>query len=295
MEIDKKKIALLDKFQQDPLWEHIKLLGLDEKVFQNDTFLRQVVFEVDYTTSQVTTMLGLKTNQQILNLLNRHDLKDYIRLMQSENGYYSFNHIGIFQLHMILFLREEGMQPLEIATLVGTVAQYSKGRQLKRESFNEKSLSTQELLKNNLIDMLDDFKMEQMIELKKKDIINQLAIWEVEARSIRSQLQRVKDNIDMLDKQPEVKVGVFAKLLGLHKGEADSTLNTLRKALDNDKKQLEEREASLTKDIEVLLGEHKEWISSNEDDRFSLKENLNTVLKIKNNKGTESYEISNRE
>lgn len=302
MEIERKKSSLLDKFQQDPLWLHINTLGLQEKVFDAEFVLEKIIFEVDYTTSQVTEMLGLKSNQQILNLLNRHDLKDYIRLMQTENGYYKFNHIGIFQLHMILFLREEGMQPLEIATLVGTVAQYSKGRVVKRGPFEEQSLSTHAILQNTLINkidevtksfsrQLDNYKEEQNLELKKKDTLNQLALWEAEVRSVKSQIDRIAKNIDIVDKQPEVKVGIIARWLGIHKEESVSTLATMRTVLENDKKELELKECTLNKEIKKLLSINKEWIHSSETDRFSLKDSSGSVKEITSKKEAKPDEI----
>lgn len=298
MELIEKRDALIEAFRQDPLWRHIESMGLQEKVFQNTSFFEQLIFGYDYSTSQLTEMLALKSNQQILNLLNRHDLKDYVRLTQSGNGYYKFNHIGAFQLHLILFLREEGMQPLDIATLIGTVTQYSKGRPQNREVINESSLSTsdevKQLVEKEVREQLGEYKSAvqrglMKVEEKQKNEItrleqknqkemnrlkheNQLALWEAEARSVANQIETIEKQIRMIDNQTQTKVGVMAKLLGLHNSESNLQLGTIRTELEGDKTKLVMSKTKLDKAKQELIADNKKLIATADTDTLGVEE-----------------------
>lgn len=272
-----KREDLIRVFDGDPLWSQIEILNLQEQAFKDEKFLESIIWSVDYTTSQVSAILNVKSNQIIINLLNRHDLKDYIKVNQSNgNGYYSFNHIAIFQLKMILVLRDNGHQPIDIANLLGTITQISRGEGHKKNVLNENSLSQNIDLET--IDEMVELKVQQTLEkflprmneellryknhyensLLEVQIDNALTQWEVRMRSIVNQIDLFETQMEILSIQPSLKPNIFSKLLGLQNEVSENQITKLNVTLKEKIEQLVVEKKELDEEKTKLLTQQSE-------------------------------------
>ena len=292
MDTTEKKAALLEIFTEDPLWNHIELLGLQEKVF-DATLLEDIVLGVDYSTSQVATLLGLKNNQQIINLLNRHDLKDYIQVIQSANGYYAFNHIAIFQLQMILVLREQGLQPLDIASIIGTITQYSKGNNPRKgkpnnlqvrlheiEDLVESQLQAKlEAILPKLDEELNRFQAYHEKSMEAARLQNKIDMWQIKSESVVSQIALIESQVSIIEGQLQSKPGILSKIFGNKSEESERQLISV-------KSELEKKKTELLGDKKKLNAEKDKWVEEQKSLNYkedTAKLNINGEVHIETN------------
>ncbi|MBO0589260.1 MULTISPECIES: MerR family transcriptional regulator [unclassified Sporosarcina] len=231
MDSSEKKEELLRVFKDDPLWRHIETLSLQNRVFENEEFLESIIWGIDYTTTQVAKMLNVTNNQTIINLLNRHDLKEYVQIPQSDNGYYSFDHIAIFQLRLILVLRDNGQQPKEIATIIGTKTQYSRGEFRKKTIVNENGLAEEKESTERIVELKVQQALESILPKMSQELLryknhyensliemqieNGLSQWEIKMRSIVNQIELFETQMEVLTSHPTIKPNIFTKIFSL--------------------------------------------------------------------------------
>lgn len=282
MDSREKREELLRVFKDDPLWRHIETLDLQNRVFEDEKFLESITWGRDYSTSQVAGILNVKNNQIILNLLNRHDLKDYIQMTQSGNGYYSYDHIAIFQLRLMLILRDNGLQPIDIATILGTITQYSRGEVSKKSIVNEGRLAE---VKESIEDIVE-LKVQQALEnilpkmsqellrqknhyensLKEMENENALRQWEIKVRSIVNQIEQFETQIEVLTSYPNIKPNIFTKIFGLQNDINENHLTKLQATLEEKVEKLVQEKKNLEVEKTLLL-----------EQQIELKKNVTTA------------------
>lgn len=263
-----KREELLRVFKADPLWKHVETLGLQDRVFDNEKFLESIIWNHDYSTSQVASILNVKNNQIIINLLNRHDLKDYVQTTQSVNGYYSFNHIAIFQLRLMLVLRDNGHQPIDIATILGKITQYSRGELPKKDVVNENRLAEEKESIENIVELKVQQALENILPKMSQELLryknhyekammemqneNALSQWEIKSRSIVNQIDLLETQMEVLTSHPNIKPNIFTKIFGIqtesneiHVTKLQATLKEKIGQLILEKKKLELEKTSL--------------------------------------------------
>ncbi|MDQ0271203.1 hypothetical protein [Cytobacillus purgationiresistens] len=263
-------------FQHDPLFTEVNNRGLLDSLFASCTLYQQVSFDSTYATKKAAELLDIPGKEQtLLNYLNRNDFTDYIDIFRKgERGYYRYTYKSLFQFKMILLLADNGMMPLDIASIIGTRPEYTDNNQKSKVTKKTKNKSDEDLqsLTKEIIDhRIRAFATKNMLEVQKKLAESDLHLWEQKMGGLVGRIEDIEMNLGIyknlsqsLTQPTQPNKSFFSKLFGgssstepdpVQVSEVESKIRAFESRLDrlvNEKGELQDKKISLLESIEDI-------------------------------------------
>lgn len=300
IEIDELKEKFENLFEDDPLFIKIKELGFYDDLMSDCVFYEQIKWGHSYKTKQAAELLQIQGKEQNLrNYLQRNDLNDYLNVYKAGVSNYRFDYEALFKFKMIfLLIHNAGMNPLDIAAIVGTSAEYRESSKSYRAGTategSGNAIEVQELINKSVDEKVRDAfaaliktvqtreetnlkyhqETQRMLE-EKHSLMMDLKDWEIKISLNVVQLESLENNLSLyeslLKKSQSSQQASFLQRM-LVKPPSTLELEEYTKSIEQVKQKIE-KIMSEKKELEVQKEEILESLRNTEKNLLALKQN----------------------